>query len=50
MMERHKSSPVSPVVPLTLFRHYVRKHDQDYLRVQTWLNPYPADLKLCNHV
>ncbi len=50
VMEHYKKSLVPLVVPLTLFRHYVRKYDQPYLREQTWLNPHPADLKLHNHV
>jgi uncharacterized protein YbgA (DUF1722 family) len=50
VMDQYKQSLVPLVVPLTLFRHYVRKYDQPYLREQTWLNPHPADLKLRNHV
>ena len=38
------------VVPLTLFRHFVRKYDQPYLRQQTYLNPHPLELQLHNHV
>lgn len=50
VMDHYKQSLVPLVVPLTLFRHYVRKYDQPYLEEQTWLNPHPADLKLHNHV
>lgn len=50
VMGHYKQSLVPLVVPLTLFRHYVRKYDQPYLREQTWLNPHPVDLKLHNHV
>lgn len=38
------------VVPLTLFRHFVRKYDQPYLGQQTYLNPHPVELQLHNHV
>jgi uncharacterized protein YbgA (DUF1722 family)/uncharacterized protein YbbK (DUF523 family) len=38
------------VVPLTLFRHFVRKYDQPYLGQQTYLNPHPLELQLHNHV
>jgi len=38
------------LVPLTLLRHYVRKYDQQYLRVQVYLSPHPAQLMLRNHV
>ena len=37
------------VVPITLLRHYVRKHDQPYLREQTYLCPHPLELALRNH-
>ena len=50
VMDHYKQSLMPLVVPLTLFRHYVRKYDQPYLREQTWLHPHPADLKLHNHV
>ncbi len=50
VMDHYKQSLVPLVVPLTLFRHYVRKYDQPYLKQQSWLNPHPVDLKLHNHV
>lgn len=30
--------------PLTLLRHYIRRHDDGYLARQTYLTPYPAAL------
>jgi uncharacterized protein YbgA (DUF1722 family)/uncharacterized protein YbbK (DUF523 family) len=50
VMEDYKQLLVPLVVPLTLFKHHVRKHDQPYLAQQTYLNPHPVDLKLRNHV
>ncbi len=38
------------VVPLTLINHFVRKYDQPYLKLQTYLNPHPVELKLRTHV
>ena len=38
------------IVPITLFNHYVRKYDEPYLGMQTYLNPHPVALKLRNHV
>ena len=38
------------IVPLTLFRHYVRLHDVSYLAGQLYLNPHPKELMLRNHV
>jgi len=38
------------IVPITLFKHYVRKYEQLYLRDQVYLSPHPMELKLRNHV
>lgn len=38
------------VVPLRLIEHYARLHDVRYLCSQTYLNPYPHELMLRNHV
>jgi uncharacterized protein YbgA (DUF1722 family)/uncharacterized protein YbbK (DUF523 family) len=38
------------IVPMTLFNHYVRKYDQEYLKDQLYLNPRPIELKLRNRV
>jgi uncharacterized protein YbgA (DUF1722 family)/uncharacterized protein YbbK (DUF523 family) len=38
------------IVPLTLVKHYVRKYQVEYLARQAFLNPYPAELMLRNHV
>jgi uncharacterized protein YbgA (DUF1722 family)/uncharacterized protein YbbK (DUF523 family) len=37
------------VVPLTLFRHHVRRHDVAWLAGQTYLDPDPKELMLRNH-
>ncbi len=50
VMGHYKEQLVPLVVPLTLFRHYVRKYDQPYLAQQSYLNPHPVELKLCNQV
>jgi uncharacterized protein YbgA (DUF1722 family)/uncharacterized protein YbbK (DUF523 family) len=50
VMEHYKQSLVPLVVPLILFKHYVRKYDQPYLEQQSYLTPHPLDLKLRNHV
>lgn len=38
------------VVPLTLVRHHVRRHEVEYLAGQTYLDPDPKELMLRNHV
>jgi uncharacterized protein YbgA (DUF1722 family)/uncharacterized protein YbbK (DUF523 family) len=37
------------IVPITLFRYLIRKHNLAYLAEQTYLSPHPAELKLRNH-
>ncbi|MBW2365476.1 MAG: DUF523 and DUF1722 domain-containing protein [Deltaproteobacteria bacterium] len=48
--EQYKNGFVPLVVPITLVNHYVRKYDQPYLKIQTYLNPHPIELKLGTHV
>ena len=36
------------IVPVTLFKHYVRKYGQPYLKDQVYLLPHPMELKLRN--
>jgi uncharacterized protein YbgA (DUF1722 family)/uncharacterized protein YbbK (DUF523 family) len=38
------------VVPLTLLRYNIRKHDVDYLLGQLYFDPHPKELMLRNHV
>jgi uncharacterized protein YbgA (DUF1722 family)/uncharacterized protein YbbK (DUF523 family) len=45
---QHELVPL--VVPLTLFRHHVRRHGVEYLAGQTYLEPHPKELMLRNHV
>ena len=45
---RHEYVPL--IVPITLINHFVRKYDQQYLKMQTYLNPHPVELKLRTHV
>ena len=37
------------VVPITLLRHYLRKHGSPYLEGQSYLEPHPRELMLRNH-
>ena len=49
IIEDYRNGYLPLVVPLTLFSHYVRKYDKQYLKKQTYLNPHPTALKLMNH-
>jgi uncharacterized protein YbgA (DUF1722 family)/uncharacterized protein YbbK (DUF523 family) len=44
------SGLVPLIVPVTLFKHYVRKFGQPYLKDQVYLSPHPTELKLRNRV
>ena len=50
VFEQYRQEFVPLVVPITLINHFVRKYDQQYLKMQTYLNPHPVELKLRTHV
>jgi uncharacterized protein YbgA (DUF1722 family)/uncharacterized protein YbbK (DUF523 family) len=50
LIDDYRRGLVPLVVPLTLFRHYVRKFDVAYLQGQVYLDPHPKELMLRNHV
>jgi uncharacterized protein YbgA (DUF1722 family)/uncharacterized protein YbbK (DUF523 family) len=50
IFEQYRQGFSPLIVPLTLINHYVRKYDQPYLKLQTYLNPHPVELKLRTHV
>lgn len=50
IIEDYHRELVPLIVPVTMMRHYVMKHDIDFLRDQYYLNPHPLELKLRNHV
>jgi uncharacterized protein YbgA (DUF1722 family)/uncharacterized protein YbbK (DUF523 family) len=50
VIQNYRQGLIPLVVPVTLVNHYVRKYDQPYLKMQTYLNPHPVELQLRNHV
>jgi uncharacterized protein YbgA (DUF1722 family)/uncharacterized protein YbbK (DUF523 family) len=50
LIEDYRRGLVPLIVPIALFRHYVRKFDVAYLRGQVYLEPHPKELMLRNHV
>jgi uncharacterized protein YbgA (DUF1722 family)/uncharacterized protein YbbK (DUF523 family) len=50
VFEQYRQGFTPLIVPLTLMNHYVRKYDQPYLKMQSYLNPHPVELKLRTHV
>lgn len=49
-IDDHRRGIVPLIVPITLVRHHVRRHDVGYLKDQTYLDPHPRELALRNHV
>jgi uncharacterized protein YbgA (DUF1722 family)/uncharacterized protein YbbK (DUF523 family) len=49
-IEDYRAGLVPLVVPMTLIRHHVRRHDVTYLAQQIHLDPHPKELMLRNHV
>ena len=49
-IDDYREGRVPLVVPVTLFRHFVRLHDVAYLADQTYLAPHPKELMLRNHM
>jgi uncharacterized protein YbgA (DUF1722 family) len=50
LIDDYRHGLVPLIVPITLFRHYVRRFDVAYLRGQVYLEPHPKELMLRNHV
>jgi uncharacterized protein YbgA (DUF1722 family)/uncharacterized protein YbbK (DUF523 family) len=48
--EDYRKELLPLIVPVTLIRHQVKKHNIEYLKDQIYLNPHPKELMLRNHV
>lgn len=48
-LEDYRKGFIPLIVPVTLFKHYVRKYKETYLAGQVYLNPHPVALQLRNH-
>jgi uncharacterized protein YbgA (DUF1722 family)/uncharacterized protein YbbK (DUF523 family) len=49
-IEDYRKELIPLVVPLSLIKHYVKKHRVRYIEDQVYLNPHPKELMLRNHV
>ena len=49
-IDDYRQGLVPLVVPLTLLQHHFRRHPHAWVAEQTYLQPYPAELMLRNHV
>ena len=50
LIDQYHSGLIPLIVPVTLINHYTRKYEEPYLKNQFFLNPFPAELMLRNHV
>jgi uncharacterized protein YbgA (DUF1722 family)/uncharacterized protein YbbK (DUF523 family) len=49
-IEAYRRGEVPLVVPVTLFKHYFRRHPDPYIANQIYLQPHPESLGLRNHL
>lgn len=49
-IEEYRRGLLPLVVPVTLLRHHLLLHPDEYLRDQVYLNPHPRELMILNHV
>lgn len=49
-IERYRLGQLPLIVPVTLLKHHLLKHPDEYLQNQRYLFPYPAELMLRNHI
>ena len=50
LLERYRLGKLPLIVPLTLLNHHLRNYPDPYINEQLYLNPYPEELMLRNHV
>ncbi|MFW6051887.1 MAG: YbgA family protein [Myxococcota bacterium] len=50
VIERYRNGLLPLIVPVTLLFHHFRRHPVPWVNEQTYLDPYPAELMLRNHV
>ena len=49
-IEEYRKELLPLIVPITLLRHHFRRNPASWVMKQTYLNPYPSELLLRNHV
>jgi uncharacterized protein YbgA (DUF1722 family)/uncharacterized protein YbbK (DUF523 family) len=50
IIEHYHRALIPLIAPIVLLRHYAHKYEKDYLKMQYYLDPHPAELMLRNHV
>jgi uncharacterized protein YbgA (DUF1722 family)/uncharacterized protein YbbK (DUF523 family) len=49
-IEEYRTDRIPLIVPLTLLKHHFKRHPAQWVLDQVYLNPYPSELMLRNHV
>ena len=49
-IDAYRRGEVPLIVPITLFRHYFRRHPDAYMERQVYLHPHPDELSLRNSI
>ena len=49
-IEDYRTEKVNLVTPLTLLKHYLKRHGSEYIQSQVYLDPYPHELGLRNYI
>ena len=50
LLDQYRSGKLPLIVPITLLKHHLRSVSVPYIRQQTYIQPYPDDLMLRNHL
>ena len=51
VIDQYRQELIPLIVPITLLRHHLNRHPVlEWVKQQTYLNPYPQELMLRNHV
>lgn len=50
ILDNYRLGKVPLIVPITLLKHHLRRSPQPYIEQQFYMNPYPEELMLRNHL
>ena len=50
VIEKYRLGELPLIVPVTLLKHHFRKSPDEYIDQSYYMNPYPAELCLLNHI
>ncbi len=49
-VEKYRLGLLPLIVPITLLNHFFRKHPDEYIANSWYMNPYPEEMSLQNHI